>query len=173
MNWEAIGVIVEAVGVIAVLVTLIYLAIQTRLTREAVESTSEHAKQQATHGAVGMYSDWRRSLIGSPGVATVLAKARKNESLTDEEQILFAAYFEDLFFAAVTSYRSALHETVQYADSIDVLHMINVLKENPQAIAEWARISAIVSGISPEFVTAINDGLEINEPPNKVVETDA
>ena len=172
MNWEAVGVIVEAIGVLAVLITLIYLAIQTRLTRKAVEDTSEHAKQQATHSSVGMYSDWRRSLIGSPELAEILARARRNEELSESDQVLFAAYFEDLFFAAVTSYRSALHETVDYADSIDVLHLIDVLNANPKAVIEWNRISQIVAGISPEFAAAINDGLNAATAPNGVSKSD-
>ena len=120
-----------------------------------------------------MYSDWRRSLIGSPEIAEILARARHEESLTEKEQILFAAYFEDLFFAAVTSYRSSLHETVEYAGSIAVLHLIDVLNANPKAIIEWHRISKVVAGISPEFVAAINDGLQVSAPPNQSSESDA
>lgn len=172
MNWEAVGVIVDAVGVFAVLITLIYLSIQTRLTRKAAEDTSEHARQQATHSAVGMYSDWRRSLIGSPELAEILARARRNEELSESEQVLFAAYFEDLFFAAVTSYRSALHKTAEYADSIDVLHLIDVLNANPKAINEWRRISRIVAGISPEFREAIDDGLNEMASPNEASKGD-
>jgi len=43
MNWDAIGAIGELVGSVAVLVTLIYLAIQVRQNTHATRATSHHA----------------------------------------------------------------------------------------------------------------------------------
>ncbi len=40
MNWEAIGAVGEALGAIAVIVTLIYLAIQTRKTGKVMRATA-------------------------------------------------------------------------------------------------------------------------------------
>lgn len=159
MNWEAVGVIVETVGVFAVLITLVYLSIQTRLTRKAVEESSEHAAQQATHAAVGMYSELRRTLLGSPEIAGVLVQARSEQGLTDKEQILFSAYFEDLFFAAATSYRSMVHHTAE-TGQISAVHLLSVLSENPKAIEDWHKMSNILSGISSDFVAVIERSIE-------------
>ena len=172
MNWEAVGVIVESVGAAAVLITLIYLSIQTRLTRKAVEESSEHSAQQATHASVGMYSELRRTLLATPEIAKVLVRARGGEPLTEDEKILFSAYFEELFFAAATSYRGVVHQT---ADSglIAVEHLLGVLNANPNAIPEWHNISKILSGISAEFVQAINTSLERQAMPNQAINSDA
>jgi hypothetical protein len=163
MNWEAIGVIAEVVGAAAFVITLIYLAIQTRLTIKAIAETSEHTFQQGTHTAVGMYSDWRRAVLATPELAKIMVRARQEGELPDDEQILFSICFQDLFFAAAASYRSVIHGTAGYAESISVDHMVGVLKENPLALQEWRKVTPGVSGISPEFVVAVdrelnNDG---------------
>ena len=171
MNWEAIGVIVEAVGAFAVLITLIYLSIQTRLTRKAVEESSEHATQQATHASVGMYSELRRTLLASPELAEVLVRSRNGEALTEKEQVLYSAYFEELFFAGATTYRSVMHHT---ADSgpISVTHLLGVLSANPRAIEERHNLSNILAGISSDFVNAIDRSLEEQSMPNQALNTD-
>ncbi len=156
MNWDALGTIAEVVGAIAIIITLIYLSIQTRLTRKAVEETSEHAFQQGTATAVGMYSDWRRAVLGTPELAKIMVRARHDEELSEDEQILFSICFQDLFLAAATSYRSVVHGTAGYEESISVIHLVGVLKENPLAIQEWQKASPVVSGISPEFVVAVD-----------------
>lgn len=168
MNWEAIGVVVESVGALAVLITLIYLSIQTRLTRKAVEETSEHAAQQATHAAVGMYSELRRTLLATPEIAKVLVRARGAETLADDEQILFSTYFEELFFAGATSYRGVTHHTFD-AGAISVTHLYGVLCANPKAIQEWHNISHILAGISADFVNAIDVLLEKQAMPTHVL----
>ena len=49
MNWEAIGAVGETVGALAVLVTLVYLAVQIRQNTKAVQaaavdSTTSHVR---------------------------------------------------------------------------------------------------------------------------------
>ena len=155
MNWQEIGVVAEIVGAVAVLITLIYLSIQTRLTRIALEETSEHAAQQATNAAQEMYSTWRRTVFDCPELAAVLVKARGSEPLSEEEQVLFSTYFDELFFTAVTSHRSVVHRTAGYTESIDVTHLLAHMVRNPKAIEEWRRVLPVVSGISSEFANAV------------------
>ena len=47
MNWEAIGAVGEAVGAIAVVVTLAYLAMQIRQNTDATRAASHHAVIEA------------------------------------------------------------------------------------------------------------------------------
>ena len=51
MSIQELGSMGEFVGAIAVLITLIYLSIQTRLTRRAAEETANFASSQATNSA--------------------------------------------------------------------------------------------------------------------------
>ena len=107
MNWEALGTLAEIIGAIAVLVTLIYLSIQTRLTRLAAEETSKYASQQALNDVVSMYSQWRGTILTTTDVAEVLVKAKGASELTEKEKLVFATYFHELFFVSVSAYRSA------------------------------------------------------------------
>jgi len=72
MNWEAIGAVSETIGAIAVVVTLIYLAVQIRQNSENLA-----AQVRATNFA-GMADTWR---IGaeSPELSEILAKDRAGE----------------------------------------------------------------------------------------------
>lgn len=52
MNWEAVGAIGEILGALVVAITIVYLAIQTRLNQRATEEnirlTRAQAKQMST-----------------------------------------------------------------------------------------------------------------------------
>ena len=74
MNWEVLGAVAEIVGAAAVLITLIYLSVQTRMTRIAAEETSKHATQQATNSTVEMYSRWRSMALNGADVSGILSK---------------------------------------------------------------------------------------------------
>ena len=90
MNWEAIGAISEIIGAIAVVVTLIYLAVQVRQNSEI-----QAADVRATN-FFGMADTWR---IGaeSPELSAILAKDRAKERLTDGEELQLFAYWTRVF----------------------------------------------------------------------------
>jgi hypothetical protein len=79
MNWEAIGSIAEVVGALAVLITLVYLAIQTR---DNVKVMRSRAIWDAQVSFVEV-----NELLGNGGVvASVVYKAiTEPENLTDQE----------------------------------------------------------------------------------------
>ena len=165
MDWEAIGSASEVVGAIAIVVTLIYLSIQTRLTRNAVEENTQHLLQQTTHSAVAMYSDWRRTVLATPELAKIIVRANSEGSLPADERLLFSICFQDLFLAAVTSYRSVIHNTAGHSKAIDVAYIVSMLKENPLAVEDWEKVAPVLVGISPEFVSAVNASLSNRESP--------
>ena len=76
MTVQELGSLGEFVSAIAVLATLVYLSIQTRLTRKASQETAKFASQQATQAVVEIYSRWRCALMGNPELAGILVKAR-------------------------------------------------------------------------------------------------
>jgi len=165
MNWEAISTISEAIGALAVVITLIYLAIQTRLSRIAAEETSAHAVMQGFNAQQNMYSEWRRTVLSNPEIADVLVKARTDESLTDKEQVLFTTYFQELFYTAATSYHSVLRHTTGYANQGDVTHLLSIMEPNPRSINEWRKVEHVLNELGLEFVVAVNKAilpLELN-----------
>ena len=64
MNWEAIGAIAEMIGGIAVLMTLIYLAIQIR-------DNSISLRRETARGSLSVASIWRAHIIDNPDLARI------------------------------------------------------------------------------------------------------
>lgn len=83
MNWDAISAIAETVGTIAVLITLIYLAVQIRTANRQRETES------LRHNYDGL-NRMCELLAESPEKASIVKRGRESlESLTDEERIVF------------------------------------------------------------------------------------
>ena len=100
MNWDAIGAIGETVGAFAVVATLIYLAIQTKQTREAVQAGG-------TLSTMEIFSRWRTALVQSPDLSNIAAKANAGEKLDAQEQIKFSLFCDEMFFAVTVSYATS------------------------------------------------------------------
>ena len=81
MNWDAVGAMGEIIGGGAVVVSLIYLAIQIRGQNSEALAASMHAVSEGFRDSIG-------SLAESPEVARIWIKSNNNpESLTDEELV--------------------------------------------------------------------------------------
>jgi hypothetical protein len=84
--------IAEFVGLIAIFVTLVYLAIQVRKAQAAAESDSLKASEDAA-------SNWRAGLAQNPQVASLYRRATEDfDSLTPDEQMQANWLFSDLFW---------------------------------------------------------------------------
>ena len=74
MNWEAISALAEALGALAVLVTLIYLSIQVRQSKELLEKNERLAHGSAYQQRALLRSDFHGAAADSEFLAPVLAK---------------------------------------------------------------------------------------------------
>lgn len=83
MNWEAAATVAEIVGAIAVVVSVIYLAIQVRgNTREAMEA--------AISSAIDAFNNFDRMIATDADLASILMRGEKsNASLSPVEQRQF------------------------------------------------------------------------------------
>lgn len=150
----------EFFGAIAVLLTLIYLAIQTRLTRKAAEESANFASSQATYTAVEQYDKWRASILENPENARIVIKARGPEVLQPEEKYLYDLLFERLFFVGAVSVQSSVHGATFHSwETGDVRFLLDLFDKNPTAIDGWKRARDTVRSISPTYVDAVDEGL--------------
>lgn len=88
MNWNAIGAVGEILGAVAVIVSLVYLAVQVRHNTESL-------RVQTLQGAMDRVgtSDSRAS---SEHVANVLVRGRKSYvGLSDADRITFSYYMHE------------------------------------------------------------------------------
>jgi hypothetical protein len=91
MNWEALGAIAEMIGGVAVLFTLIYLAIQVRqgtaVSREAI------LRNQTDRNM-----DNSKFIAGTPGLMDIYIRAMDDpDQVTREERWRFGSYMYGMF----------------------------------------------------------------------------
>ena len=183
MNWEVLGILADMVSAAAVLVTLIYIAMQTRLTRLAVEDSAKHATQQATNSAVETYSRWRNMTLTGAEVPATLAKIRRDEELSEQEKITARAYFEELFYASAAVYRSGHSAASEHVASTTAAHLLFVIQQYPMAVEFWKETTPYVGNVSSEFVKEVElllrkanvkgRGEVVGAPPGELLKSDA
>ena len=82
MNWEAIGAVGEIVGAVAVVLTLIYLAVQVRHNARAAEDASFRDTFSASNAHLA-------SMAEEPNAEIILKGLRKFSSLNSKEKYIF------------------------------------------------------------------------------------
>ena len=91
MNWDAIGAVGELIGAIAVLITLVYLAIQIKAMRDM-------NRKIAIDGTYTKFNDMRQSLFQNPEVASLILNGLNNPNdLNSRDQFRFMLLCETLF----------------------------------------------------------------------------
>jgi len=83
MNWDAIGAIAETVGTLAVLITLVYLAVQLRTANKQREIESLRHNWDGLNQICSILSE-------SPEKASIVLRGRESlQNITDEERMIF------------------------------------------------------------------------------------
>ncbi len=160
MNWEIASAIAEITGTIAVIVTLIYLAVQTRQSRIAVEQTADSAKLQATLSVVEIYSRWRNLMVSNPDVVNAITKANNGEDLTGVEKTQISAAFEERIVASWMSFASTFGSGSLHSSSADIDYLVQYFRDNPAAVEHWNKMRMVVELSFPEFASAVDAKLE-------------
>lgn len=86
MNWEAISTIAEIVGAAAVVISLIYLAIQIRQNNRQVEEQIRALRLQAYDTAGADFSTLRLHVSGNPQRASVWRRAKQSYSALEPDE---------------------------------------------------------------------------------------
>ena len=152
MNWDAIGAVAEVIGGVAVLATLVYLALQTRQVRVATESNG-------TLQAIEWHGRWRALLVENTGVVAVLAKANSGESLNESESIQFNALFEELIWVVTVSYENASRAGSIHTPSTEIDYLVDKLQAYRGASDEWHRRKWLITKSFPELVALVDERL--------------
>lgn len=160
MSIEELGSLGEFVSAVAVIVTLIYLSIQTRQSRIAAQETAKFSELQATHSMLDLYFDWRRTIFSNTENIQIIAKANEGKELTNAEQIALSLVFHDLFFAASYSYVSATSGGSLHQEDGDIEYVVHIINENLSAKQEWRRIEHIVRRMDASYVDIVNSRIE-------------
>ena len=115
MNWDAVGSLAEVFAALAVMATLIYLAVQVRQSRDLLEENRKIALSQVFQSRVGFRMDYHLRLAEAAN-AEVLAKVGywddvetvmekyMDLSATEKEQ------FRQMQFASVQMVENAIYQ---------------------------------------------------------------
>ncbi len=102
MDIMELGAIGELVGGVAVLLTLIYLAVPVRQSTAVQRQSARLAAGDAVQNSVGRFTAFRH-LVANEGSGEVWAKARFDQELSAIEEIRLRAILQELAFAAVAN----------------------------------------------------------------------
>jgi hypothetical protein len=160
MTIEYLGAISEMIGAVAVIVTLVYLAIQTRQSRIAAEQSVDLAKMQATGSVAEAYSRWRNLIATNPELIGVIAKANSGQELTEIEAIQISQAFEERIVASWISFTSSYASGAAHSIDGDIDYLVEFFRTNPAAIKHWDRMRIVTEAGSPEFVAAVDAKIE-------------
>ena len=97
VNWEAIVAIVEVVGLLAVVASLIYVAVQVRQNSELISQNTLVARSAMVHETSVTYSRFFELIAESPDLASIYRRGINSEELDPDEIVRFesllAVYF--------------------------------------------------------------------------------
>ena len=128
-NWEAVGAIGEILGAIAVFVSLVYLAIQTRQNTRALRSA---AFQQVRDS----FADISMAMAQDPALAMLFGRAAKNEELSEVEVAQLNLVYTTLVRKGESAYFQSSDGTLQKESWLAIRNtLINALSS--QRGADW------------------------------------
>jgi len=90
VNWGAVGAVGEIIGAVAVLVTLIYLAVQIRQTRIAQQIDAIRTNRTERR-------DFFTALRDSPYIPPIIAKLNADTQISNEEELRLIAHYAALW----------------------------------------------------------------------------
>ena len=142
----------EFIGGVAVLVTLVYLALQTNRAGVASEAGN-------TLSTVTLHSRWRAAMLQNDTLAAIAAKANRGEPLNPEEAIQFHVLCDELFIAASVTYANGVRSGALHDTTGDIQYLVNLLRLMPGAVSEWERAREVTAAVSQEFVEIVDNRL--------------
>lgn len=143
LSWEALGAIGELVGAAAVLITLVYLALQMRQNTKAVRIAARTTLQDAFSGVADL-------LASSPEIAELYLKGCVDyRTLSRTDRLRFSSVLQNYLFSI-----DMLHEQASEGmmETTSVLERIRPLFKQPGVRDWWSQNSGL---FRPTFVRTV------------------
>jgi len=90
MNWDAVAAVSEILGTIAVIISLVYLAIQMR-------NQSRETRLSTINNSLAEWNSLLAVVANNPELAGIWNRALKNEELSEGEEVQFRAFASSYF----------------------------------------------------------------------------
>jgi hypothetical protein len=139
MNWDALGAISETIGAVAVIITLIYLAVQIRQNTRAMQTASHHAVTDSLNqGNLAVAQDADLAQIMVTGLADRGCLTEAERQRFDFLMLAYFHVFDSLFYSAKsgTGERNLLHaEEKGFAHLMSSQGVYDWWNDNPYAFS--------------------------------------
>jgi len=156
---EALGNLGDFVGGIAVVATLVYLAIQVRQNTAQLHRSAELAHVDSRDTTFEAFSRFRAQVVSNPDVADLYYKGSTDpDSLDPVERLRFNMLVEELFFILQTSVTR--HNTLATVGSLEGRELgVDIILRAPGILHWWSRQkgrfdSSIVKFIDSQIATS-------------------
>ena len=158
-NWEAIGAIGEIMGAVAVVISLVYLAIQIRQNTRQVAEQVRALKLEGHKAAADDHSRFRQNIIQSPQVASLWRRGKIDYlGLSPDEQAQVSELFRDTLWASANmQLRNAQGGAVDDTLWNIAVESLGPLIESPGVRQWWSENK---SEFPPDFVAVVDRAVE-------------
>lgn len=147
MNWDAIGAIGEIFGAIAVFVSLIYLAVQTRNNTRALRSSAFHQVRDS-------FSQVSLAMAADPDLGVLVMRAVANDqSLTGDEIIRYNFFLTTLVRRGESAYFQSSEGTLQMETWMGIKETLVGTLSNDHGIA-W--LDSSLGRFTKEYIEEIS-----------------
>jgi hypothetical protein len=111
MNWQAIGTIAEVVGAAAVVVSLVYLAVQIRQNTRQVEEQGRAQRFSALGVLFDNWRNFRASIISDARVASIWRRGNLDPGqLNADDRVVFDMLMVDLMWGFAANWMVGVDE---------------------------------------------------------------
>jgi hypothetical protein len=146
MNWDAIGATAEAVGALAVIITLVYLTFQLRQNTKAIEHST-------LRGVFEDANQWQYKVIDNPETAELYIAGMRGDDLSSSNRLRFSLMMNTLFGHWGHAFAAGNFDVVNTSQIAGVL-------SHPGGANHWRRaVSNKSISLHPEFIEFVNDVL--------------
>jgi hypothetical protein len=150
MNWEAIGAIAEISGALAVFLSLIYLAIQTRNNTRALRSAAFHQVRES-------FSDVSLTLAQNPVMGSMVNRAiYSDEHLSDEEIVQFHFFLTTFLRRGESAFFQSSDGALQMETWQGIKETILVPLSSVHGKAWWQTVRG---RFTPDYTAALDGAL--------------
>ena len=151
-DWGAIG---EIVGAIAVVASLIYLAIQIRQNTAQISRGVESERFAAFERNAASGNRWREMLLMNPELAELFARGSKSyENLNPDERFRFGLLIRNTFSDLQVAFMRNIHVGKDDMQMAGFQRIVGHLMDNP-GVCQWYKRSNV--DWDPEFKNAVNE----------------
>ena len=153
MNWDALNAIGDIIGAIAVIITLVYLAIQIRQGVNSVQGATEVELSK-------QFAEYHARIADSPELRSTWDKATAEDELSDDERATYIWLIAQLFLMLEGFFRQYKRKLLDEKSWQPLEVMLLGFLQKDLVAAWWGERAA---SISPAFRDHIDDALRNGE----------